>query len=356
VKRGTPEHWKMDQLRDAVRAKSGLPEDAAHTLACGMMVKLWALAARYSPRGDIGKMTDEFIARRVGWAWDARECVNALVAARWLDRDDTQRLVVHDWPTHCEDWVHMAVARARQYFADGSSPKLGRLPAAEKKALGAWYADRRPAQVAGTAEPELLPVTESSRESVMVGQSVRTDRAHGPCALPSLPLPSPTSPEPERESARAQRAQAQELEEAESPNELPLEQRQEVRTWAETYARSKLDRLLQLEQACLLWSRENGVRSSDWVQTVKLWILRQDSFDRAPPRARPDAETRATNRDHAARIEAAQERRRREREEWAREKAADPPRPETLAQFRPLRRGRRPDDISLDDYVDRKTA
>jgi len=105
----------------------------------GLLEMIWQLTAREAPRGDIGKLTDEEIALAIDYRGDETKLIEALVQAGWLDRDPAERLVVHGWHEHCEDAVHMRLARARLHFVGGYAPKLGRLPAREREALAEFY-------------------------------------------------------------------------------------------------------------------------------------------------------------------------------------------------------------------------
>lgn len=97
MKRGTPRHPKMYALSDALTIP--LP------YAVGLMEMLWQHAAQYTPQGDIGSLPDTAIAQGCGFSRKPQVLIDALVSCGWLDRDPTYRLVVHDWPDHCEQSV-----------------------------------------------------------------------------------------------------------------------------------------------------------------------------------------------------------------------------------------------------------
>lgn len=107
--------------------------------AVGLLDSIWHLAARQTPRGDLGKLSDEDIALGIDYRGDAAAMLLALAETRWIDAHPEHRYVIHDWPDHCEDSVHMRLARARQFFADGRQPKLTRLPGKEKEAAETFY-------------------------------------------------------------------------------------------------------------------------------------------------------------------------------------------------------------------------
>lgn len=108
MKRGTPDHWKMRELARLMK----VPVKYGLAWANGTLERLWHYTAKYHPQGDIGKARDEFIASACGWPeTDAMTLVDALVAAKWLDRDTTHRLLVHDWAEHCDDSVKKTLKR-----------------------------------------------------------------------------------------------------------------------------------------------------------------------------------------------------------------------------------------------------
>lgn len=108
--------------------------------AVGLMESIWALAAKETPRGDLGRLEIEDIAAQIGWSRDPQELIDALLFAHWLDPHPDYTFVIHDWTEHCEDSVHLRLARAKLYFVNGDKPKLTRLPAVERKTIERSYA------------------------------------------------------------------------------------------------------------------------------------------------------------------------------------------------------------------------
>lgn len=135
MKRGTPELPKFKRLCRRLKLKP--------VVVGGLLEFLWHFTAKCAPPGDIGKYTDDDIAEGAGWdqldKGPAGTFVTALVAEHWVDRNKKHRLIVHDWPEHAEDSVHMMLARRRQFFAAGSAPKTYRLPVDERKQADAFY-------------------------------------------------------------------------------------------------------------------------------------------------------------------------------------------------------------------------
>jgi hypothetical protein len=178
MKQGTPEHWKTLALADGLDELVGgfVGVDAA-TVAVGLLERLWHWCGQYAQDGAL-RISGRRLAAAVGWMGDARGLVEALVGAGFLDREGDV-LLVHDWADHCEDRVHMAMARAGKLFADGRRPKLGRIATAERADIEAR-----------------LDAAESERGAGARGGAsvsadvVRTD-GDGECA-PPIPKPTPT--------------------------------------------------------------------------------------------------------------------------------------------------------------------
>jgi hypothetical protein len=94
MKRGTPNHRKMHELAKYLN----LPLYGA----VGIMEMLWHFAGQQTPEGDIGRLADRQIAAAVDWNKKPEALVKALVDSRWLDPNETYRLIIHDWPEHVE--------------------------------------------------------------------------------------------------------------------------------------------------------------------------------------------------------------------------------------------------------------
>ncbi len=97
MKRGTPRHPKTYALAEAL--KIPLPH------AVGILEMLWQHAAQFTPRGDIGSLPDSAVAQAVGWNKKAPLLTAGLVSSGWLENSSEYRLIIHDWPEHCEQAV-----------------------------------------------------------------------------------------------------------------------------------------------------------------------------------------------------------------------------------------------------------
>lgn len=125
MKNGTECKLKFKQLQRRLK----LPLWQAR----GLLDTLWQFVATNCPTGDVGRFTNEEIAVGIDWQDDPDELVAALTSCRWLDVcDDRRRLIVHDWPEHCEHEVHKQLAKKAEAFADGTLPSLSRLTREER--------------------------------------------------------------------------------------------------------------------------------------------------------------------------------------------------------------------------------
>ncbi|GMW02633.1 MAG: hypothetical protein AMXMBFR84_37690 [Candidatus Hydrogenedentota bacterium] len=125
MKRGTFNHPKtghLARLLGVCRAAAG-----------GYLEAMWHWTAEFTPAGDIGRYRDSEIAEGAFWPPDqASEIIAAMIESRWLDACETHRIIVHDWPEHCEDTVHSRLTRSGQTFANGEQPKKTKLSQRER--------------------------------------------------------------------------------------------------------------------------------------------------------------------------------------------------------------------------------
>lgn len=176
MKRRTSSHPKMADL--IARLGCSLPT------ATGTLELLWHFAADYAPRGDVGRFGDAQIARAIGYEGDPAELIAALVSSGWLDESDEHRLVIHDWPEHADDYVHLRLARAGLTFADGTEPRKSRMSKAERDRLETAPVKRTQSAQKAHGKATALPVSESKAkaeaEAVIVPAVPSSRRGHQP--------------------------------------------------------------------------------------------------------------------------------------------------------------------------------
>lgn len=100
--------------------KFSLPEYQA----IGLLEAVWHLAARETPRGDIGRLSNEDIALGIGWTDEPQALVDMLVEGKWLDRSDEHRLIVHDIHEHADEALRKLVARRGGFLSETNCPNL----------------------------------------------------------------------------------------------------------------------------------------------------------------------------------------------------------------------------------------
>lgn len=168
MKREALEHTKLKRLR----RRLNIPK----WQAVGLLETLWHLAAKQTPRGDIGRLSDEDIAIGIDYAENEGIMIEALVASGWVDRHSEHRLLIHDWHEHCDDGVHMKLARAKLLFATGHKPKTFRLPKYERVIADNFFDGVR-----------------TDVESVRTAVRTDDENVHPPA---SYPRPAPPRPAP----------------------------------------------------------------------------------------------------------------------------------------------------------------
>lgn len=170
MKRETYRHPKTYDL--AARLQVDRPA------ALGRLELLWDYTGDVAPQGDIGKWPNAAIAAACDWSGNPDQFVEALVDAGWLDKVDEYRLVVHDWPDHCQEWVRKKLKRSRLAFL-------------------VYYAERKtdagetPAGEDGADASEVATVSRQYPD--------RGETAAGPCLDVFRPIPSnpnPSEPNP----------------------------------------------------------------------------------------------------------------------------------------------------------------
>lgn len=106
--RAVPDHPKFANLKAAL----GQPKGAV----IGWLEIVWHFTGRFTPRGDIGKYSDQAIESWVEWNGKPGALIEALVKTGWVDRDRDHRLLIHDWSQHADKATKNALSRAGQTF------------------------------------------------------------------------------------------------------------------------------------------------------------------------------------------------------------------------------------------------
>ena len=104
---------------------SGIFKSNSRLLSIGILESLWHWSARYAIQGDIGKWSDNVIAKGIGWSGDSHELIKALVESRLIDSVGApHRLVIHDIQQHADNTWKQNLVDAGLTWWDGTSPRL----------------------------------------------------------------------------------------------------------------------------------------------------------------------------------------------------------------------------------------
>jgi hypothetical protein len=145
--RAVPDHPKFAAL------KARLSMNRAETL--GYLECMWHFCGRFTPQGNIGKYTDAQIESWIEWRGEPGALIAALVSEKWIDRDDSHRLIVHDWHLHADKATKNALKRTEKTFVDASYVPCTDAVRTVSPKVSAPY--RLPEPV---PEPEPVPVPE----------------------------------------------------------------------------------------------------------------------------------------------------------------------------------------------------
>ena len=182
----------MRKLARLLGPELGVGFAIAHNYAVGLMQRLWEYSARYAPEGDLSQTDPDDIADGCGWDGAPDALLEALREAAWLD-EIGDCLLLHDWPEHCEDSVHMRLGRAVLYFADGSRPRLTRFSKAERAEIEKLYAARERMDAHGERTDD-GDVRTASAVMRTKGASVRTNDPSVRTTMPSHAMLSQAEP------------------------------------------------------------------------------------------------------------------------------------------------------------------
>lgn len=139
--RAVPGHPKFADLKAILKQPKGA--------VIGWLETMWHFTGQFTPQGNIGKYTDSQIEAWVEWDGEPGALIAAMVKARWIDRDTTHRLLVHDWAQHADKATKNALKRAGLDFC---TPTVRTEISEEEKSV---HPSRLPEPV---PEPEPVPV------------------------------------------------------------------------------------------------------------------------------------------------------------------------------------------------------
>ena len=121
MKQDTPDHPKLKSLCRTL--------DLKRWEAVGLLESLWHFTAKFTPRGNIGKWSNEEIACEIDWdRTNPHALIGALIECGFLDESVPHRLVIHDWHDHATQGINRRADVRRLGFAsrelDATSEQL----------------------------------------------------------------------------------------------------------------------------------------------------------------------------------------------------------------------------------------
>lgn len=193
MKREAVNHTKMKRLCRRL--------DIPTYQGVGLLESIWHLTARETPRGDIGRLSNEDIALGIDWRGDEDALIQGLVLSGWVDELPEHRLVVHDWWEHADSYVHAAMAKRLLLFADGRPPRIPHdaFDARTRGRIREQYREKHGLVPGESFNPTITPgeVQETPGElptipvPVPVPVPETSSRNQKPAAAPSAPIPFP---------------------------------------------------------------------------------------------------------------------------------------------------------------------
>jgi len=245
--------------------------------AVGIVEMLHHLTDQYAPRGDVGRFTDQQIARRVDWDGEPDFLMSALVRSGWVDRHPVNRLVVHDWPEHAPEYTKKKANGTKEKEGTGWAVDDSYEPEPEEPDNQEESGDsgKCPDSSANDSRkfqnfPEDSSLARARPSQVKAGQAkpgegiARPESSEPAPAAPDPPAPEPEKPKPKRTNARTR-----------APDDLDADQRSRIRSLlAKHELRWYGPRVESGIRRCLAHFGGDGKLKADWAKTAWNWILK----------------------------------------------------------------------------------
>lgn len=144
MKRGTPRHYKVDDLMRIAKVR--------RSTAVGWLELLWHATAEFAPQGNIGRCSDSWIEAQLDWSGKPGVLIQHLLNSGWLEARPASEggsisngggvhlermLLVHDWHDHADDSVRKRLQRAGLSFLTFSEKVTGQSTVSDRKVSAA---------------------------------------------------------------------------------------------------------------------------------------------------------------------------------------------------------------------------
>ncbi len=216
---------------------------------------LWQYVGQVAPRGNIGVVSDLEIAGAVAWEKKPHTLVVALVKCGWLEENSEHRLIVHDWPHHCDTYIQKILNRKKIWFLpiyDYSNPaeKVG------EKCLP------KSGDFGGQISPVMDTKSEPLTRGIGIGNSIETASEEKPStrAREDLPLDAEEIVQVIAATPKIQRLRSR-------------QQREKANAKAKTVEITRADLLLGLDGYIhSKWAKDNGFPVFGFLKDPHSWI------------------------------------------------------------------------------------
>ncbi len=149
MKAGTVEHIKFKRLKRTLNLRDWE--------CVGILESLWQFTARSHMRGDIGASENLDIALALDWEGDDEELINAFVKSGWVDECEEHRLIIHDWESHCPNYVKGNLAKHGNTFAKQVTKQVAKDTAKDVAKHGAKDTAKHGAEHGATKPSQAKP-------------------------------------------------------------------------------------------------------------------------------------------------------------------------------------------------------
>lgn len=261
AKKGALEHPKTLTLADTLSIMD--------CFALGILEAFWHHVADYFEDGNVTALKPTVFARSIRYQGNAAELWEALIDAGFIDQLEDGRLLVHDWPEHCNDYIHSKFFKAIKPFADGTRPKAVSVGKDEKERLLALWEKH---------EQEILNL-KNSKQSENNSETVLEQSEN---CLPYQALPSHTIPSQDLKGGSTQLGDSDSAT-ASAPPRVPTPTAMQVCEYMTQIIGKGHEALISrsAERFCAHHKGKGWHKLHDWRDPAKIWI--QDDLEKQDP-------------------------------------------------------------------------
>jgi hypothetical protein len=264
AKKGVLEHPKTLTLADSL----GIMD----CFALGILEAFWHHVTDYFEDGDVTNLRPSVFVRSIRYQGDAAQLWSALLDAGFIDQTPEGRLLVHDWPEHCNDYIHTRFYRSLKMFANGTKPKPVSIGKDEKERLSAQWEN---VDMANLNLTQQLQVQNNSQTvSEQLNNSLPSP------TLPSLTLPNLTEEEKQRGASAIEKSDGTLGHNPRPPMTVDIQGHMILLGVSQDRSAEEAEKYAS-DRKRKGWKIGN-TPIADWREDVKMWVQRMPEFARSP--------------------------------------------------------------------------